>query len=447
MGLTCYLSKLDGTGRVLLGQRVPTSEGSTAQVIVPLNDARTASVRVSMYDPFAMAALGPAYSRLLWVYYKPTILHTAKLVFLGPVHDPVWGYGDAVVTLNAHDPSIWAKKHNHRYGDIVVDRGYTIDGRGMRDLWSSAVPIESQIERGIKHPGVLWGYDDTPRLTRPPTKDYGKDPANSSIAYTSKVDRSKNVYESMTELSQVAGLETGVGGPDWDLLPLDVKDKSSYYSREDGVRRDRASRPEQVGANIWYAQLDTYINKGRELFQTVQFQYGFGMDNLDDIEINNDGDQEVNYSVVAYPGGESNKRDTTHRARYHNEPAWLDHGIIQNWVSSSNPDPEAVLKLKAKSFVDAYGWAPNFVNVRVRPDSYFKPEDGPRKYAFFDFEHGDRVRVGAKRGYAKFFVNGQPTNYANARVTQVQLSDDENGQTTQFVEMVPSMVVDSEEET
>lgn len=422
--LKTYITDL--IGNVLAKpKRIPAKGGGNqTQVTVPLCDSRTATTRVSLWDSTTMGVVKPL-SRMLKVYWIPTPAHTPKLIFWGVILKPTYDFSEGTCTIQAHDQSIWAKKNYHRYGDIVVDKGYTIDGRGIRNLFLSALPLDSQIDRGVKHPGVLWGYDNT---TRKPFPAKIEEPTVSE-ALAALATRGQNVYESITALSEQ------VYGPEWDFRPLDIDDQGTTAARGTPGYPEQArdSRPAVLGTNQWYAQLDTYVRKGTDKSATVKLQWGYGAENLSNVIIEPDGDQEKNYAVVVAPGGEEGRRDAKNRALEHDEMSWRDHGIYQTWVSSQSDDPLGVLKDKARAYVDAYNWAPVLTQVTVKKGSK------ARFFPFFDFEHGDEVTVGAKLADVKWHVKNVASREITGRVTNIILTEDAEGQVTPDLEIVPTI--------
>jgi hypothetical protein len=109
----------------LAGQRArPSGDYTDLEVVDPLNDARTARLKVSLYDP-AVALLKPLARGLKIVYGD-------ALIFNGIQVSLSFDYAAGTVEIIAHDPTIKLKQGYHRYGDEVVDKGYPIDGIGMR---------------------------------------------------------------------------------------------------------------------------------------------------------------------------------------------------------------------------------------------------------------------------------------------------------------------------
>jgi hypothetical protein len=385
------------------------------EVACPLSDSRTAKLTLPMASPIIRAGHGRALDRMLKVTYVPFDAEHGDddyLVFWGVILTPNYNFSDGTVELNAHDPSIWWKKNNHRYGDYVVDEGYPIDGRGFRLLIESALPLPQQLARGVPHPGIYWGWNDVPNQGPKPA-----DPANPAPgdgAY-SVVQRGQQVWETVTQLCGQ------VDGPEWDLLPVDARHQRYIRDADTGTRSYAG-----VGAG-YYVQLNTYEEKLVDRRASVAWHYGIGSQNLSELEWTPDGNAVVNYAVEVFPGGQSRRQDTQRRALWHNEASWLKYGIYEKWESSNAKDfDKRVLLAKAKAWVQAYNEPPSFFTATAQPEGSARAAP----HAFMrDFELGDLMTVAGQR-------DGTVMT-AVARCQKVTLTCDEKGLVTPVIEFVP----------
>jgi hypothetical protein len=317
------------------------------EVVIPLNDSRTARTTISLHD-VAAAQVTPL-DRLLKVYYG------SLLVFWGYILNPIWDAAAGTVEINAHDPTIKLKHHFHRYGDTVVENVVPVNGTGMRNILLSAAPTLAQQGRGVLSHGIEFGTDTT--------TDHGVNRV--------PIERGTNVWESLLSLSESAI------GPDFEFVPDDTLDPHAY---------------------VVFNTADTL---GTDITDDVVFHYGFGVDNLENFVYSPDGDAVRNYMVVVPPGGTTDSTDTR-RALSHSEASWLQYGIYQGWESSGQRDVDpAYLQQIADAWVDAYAEVPKFFQIDPKPDHPRVPVYGS------DFNVGDTIRAAVKQGQLAQEVEGR----------------------------------------
>lgn len=358
---------------------------TNGEVRDPLNDSRTARLVLSVHDPAAVEVR--PLDRSLKVLYGD------HLAFHGIILQAETDYTAGTVTINAIDPSLRLKRQYHRYGDLVVDLNYPVDGRGLRMLVASTRNSEAQRARGVPSNHILRGLDTTTHQAAP-----------SEGGIWRRAERGSNVWETIINLSQT------LGGPDFRLRPIDRENP--------GVYNGGAAPP--AGFMV---ELDTADKLGDDLTETIAFEQGFGTNNSEIVHTP-DGDVVRNYWVQVYPGGERGRADANRKALYHDEASWLKYGIFQGWESSGQRDSKEVLQAKAKAWVDAYKEVPDFVQVTPRIDVPGVPIYGP------DYLVGDLVRVRARAGYRQVSVDGR---IISATVRQL----DASGNSRVELEVVP----------
>jgi hypothetical protein len=362
-----------------------------------LNDARTARLKVSLYDP--AAALLKPLARGLKVLYGDALIFNGIQVSLS------FDYAAGTVEIIAHDPTIKLKQGYHRYGDEVVDRGYPIDGIGMRMLIESSIPIEPQVDRDIPGSHILWGQDDTPHQA-----PRGQNNADGNPSMWRHITRGDNIWDSLRNVQQT------LVGPDFRFRPVDAD--------HPGVQG--------IPPAGFMVEFDTYELLQTDRTEQVVFQHGFGTDNAENVVHEPDGASCRNYMVVVFPGGERGRTDDAHRALAHNEASWHEIGIYQGWESATQQDTADVLLEKAKAYVKAYAVPPNFFTVTPRIDSEVVPQ-----YAR-DYFVGDLIRAQARKGYSEIDLTGR---ILSAAVRQ----EDASGNTRVDLECVPNIDPDLEE--
>jgi hypothetical protein len=344
------------------------------EVTWPLNDSRLASVVVSIYND-ALQHVRPL-DRILTIEYGPFLL------FKGYVVKPVWSAASKTVQINAHDATLKLKHHYHRFGDPVVDDGFPADGVGFRMLLESSVPIAAQLTRGIPNNGILDGTDTVPEQGPKPS-----DPSAPDAPLWGKIDRGRNVWDSLVTLTQSAV------GFDFDFEPIDK------------------AHPPVSGTHTpgFLAQIHTRPRVGVDRTGEVVFHYGFGADTAEDLTYEPDGDVVRNYWVEVNPGGEKNEGDDINKALVHDETSWLRYGIYGGWESAGQKWPKAVLVERAKQWVASYAYPPDFFTVDPKPDA----EGVPLLLA--DYVVGDTISAAARVGQLNVELTGR---VIEARVTQ-----------------------------
>lgn len=320
-----------------------------AEVNIPINDARTARVKISLYDPLVQEVI--AYMRMLRIYYGST------LVFWGPITEPQFQLGDATCSIAAVDPSIRLQNHFIRYGDDAEKKTETngfdgkvpVDYRGMRMIRDAANNTPEQDLRAVPPLGILNGSANTPQ--GPPRLTF---------------ERSMNVWDAMKEVADHDP------GPDFQLRPSTA----------------------ELGA---YCFLDCFNKQGTDRSATVIFQGGWGLDNLDDMTYTPGGKLITHAHVLSSDG--LMRVTTTDIASSH------DRGVYVEWEATDYPvtdlDDIDVLAERGAVWIDAYGVPPDYHTITPRLNS---------GYVYgTSYGIGDYVSSSIRRGYLNKDMTGRVT--------------------------------------
>jgi hypothetical protein len=389
------------------------------EVIIPLNETRTAKLTLSIYNPVLMKhgmSLVAPMSRLIRIRYN------GYLVFWGRILLPTWKGEEAKVELSCIDSSVMYKKHYHTYGCQAVDVGYFVDGTGMFCLAESVEPLQTQKSPRLGA-GVYFGIDHTThQIHVKPIGDLEPDADQGSFR---KVARGDQIWESMVNLSQIEGPPVHEGGipvlgPDFELQPVDEETEQTTYNRTAKTYGTRAWTP------YFHAQLNVYDKQGEDKSGTIIWHYGWGRNNLRDCEYAPNGDEIKNYAVAVNPGGPSSSSDFTSRAGAHNPKSWEEYGILGAWITAGQVDPLSILQAAADATVEAYAWPLEAIVIYPKREGELS---GNVLYTYMkDYKVGDIIKASLRKGALNFA--------GSARVIQVTLKQVENGTSEEAIEEV-----------
>lgn len=336
------LTDIDGTDLGLL------TRYAGLEIDVPLNDSRTGNITISMYDP--ISRLIRPIDRMIKVYLSDY----PEPVFWGHIVQPVKDYAAGTITCSLHDPTIKLKHNFHRFGDIVVDAGYPIDGTGVMQLIESAIPY---VGSSVKPLGIDWG-----------TAVGNFQPPGSLLR--GKCERGENIWDSLQKLVQKAV------GPDIEFEPLDNLGTGYFCVVNSGAKPDDPGGGESMS---------------RDLHEDVKFIYGINAENLIPQP---DGNAMRNYYVAVNPGGEKARHDPDNKALYHNSASWNQYGIFEGWESVGEKVSHDTLLSDARAWVTAYAYPPNYFQVVPKASA----DNVPRWPN--DFKVGDFIgAAGSKAGH------------------------------------------------
>lgn len=365
------------------------SDPAAANVEIPLNDSRRASVTVSVYDEIVADVLGHSYARCLKVHYH------GELIFWGPIKLNEVTFGDDdTVTFNAVDPSLRLIRHYLRRGDLDGDLNaanqdratVTIDHNGLRLLRDAALNIPEQTTRGVPDLGIIDGFND---FAASPDDLMG-------------VQRGDQVWNAMLMLS--ASL-----GPDFELEPID-------------------------DTPLAYARLNTFTTQGIDRSSSVQLHYALGLANLDDLSWTEGEEYTTHVHVL--------DRNLKYRVTPANLDTSAQTGPYVDW-DPTDYDADAIVQADAERVLLAYGQdiliAYSHPLIKAQPVLPIETDDAPRYLR--DFAVGDIVGLAGKKGHATL-------PEGDYRIVKVTISQEPDDQTRTGLDVVSSFAptLDSEED-
>lgn len=334
-----------------------------AEVFIPLNDSRTASVELPISDTYGGNDSGIDHvlpmNRCLKIRYRD------RLVFWGPITQPEWNLKAGTVKVNAHDPTIFAKNHFFENTDYVFmfPTEVTIDGFGA---WNIMRAVSDDLG-GAAFPGIVMG--DVDSYSAPPSTD-GK--------FTG-IEVNDNVWDTFQELSEIApyaAVDDGGSfnsGPDFEFEPFDEEyDPFAQWG---------------AGAMV---QLNTYEEKGIDRTETdgYRFHYGWGLMNLDNFEYMPDGSAMRNRFKVG-------TRALTVQKVAGNAGTY---GIMEGFEARDTDNIQQAKNYAAWQIL-AYGSPPNFLKITLNPEGgqLGSAPGVPPRYGS-GYVVGDRIGIVAKKG-------------------------------------------------
>lgn len=366
------------------------------QVEIPLNDQRTAKVTISVYDPACQDIL--PLERFLHVRYL------GKVVFWGPMTDPVWDVTDGTVTINALGAEWRSSKAFVREGDtingVVVGNSDTdpdgtvgvdcpITSDGMWDIVSTSFNTDEQAARGVPDIGIDRGL----------TGDGGS-------TETIKVSRGDETFGTVQKFGEA------LLGPDFSFEPQDMLDGGWAGN---------------------YVKFNTFDKKGADKTGVLRLQYNWGQNNLDGYQETPSGTAVVTHAHRLSADGKNRgtAAATGPSARF---GVYVDWDAIEgNPAGDTEDDKDAVLAGIGKVTVEDYGEPPAFITIVPK----LAIDGQPFLRYGSDYVEGDEVHVSAHKG---FYRRGW-----DARITKVTLSQTNAQRSTlPAIEVVPK-ILDSDD--
>jgi hypothetical protein len=385
--LDASIHRLDGT----MVRRLQNFDG--LEVVIPRNDARTAKLNLSIYDP-NVQSLFPL-KRLLKVRFFDV------LVFFGYIVAPVWKGEDATVEVNCIGPELKLIHHHFNAGDVAVVDGYSIQS-GVDGFWrllEAARIMGSQRRRGIPDVQIGEGQDLTP--------------ADLDAELTHHAKRGEEVWATMTAMAALAK------APDFAVEPVDANhDPTGSYAHAWPRNAPKPIAELNVPGFDPNQPDGSALDQGSRKEDRIIFNYGFGLDNLEDFTYQPDGDAMRNWAVV-YPEGRTT-------STWKNERSWRQYGIYDEWVQNdAKRTGDAVRDAIAKGVLYAYSYPPDYFQIEPAPEGSVRPSGArvEQTYRFYrDFIVGDYIRAVARKGYMDEDLVG--------RIEKVTLSQQDAQDTT-----------------
>jgi hypothetical protein len=361
-GLEFHVTGIMGFGDTSAPYYGRLADPQAGEVVIPLNDSRTASVTVSAFDPVVetLAALTQVpYAVHLKAYYN------GHLVFWGPIKVRSGDFVAGTVRFDAVDMSLRLIKHFIREGDV------TLEGTVDATTGEGSLPIS--------HTGMRLLRDAGETTSLPPLGiDDGTNDFAPSTVGVMGVRRGDQVWNTWLQMSQTLG-------PDFELEP-----------RDDG--------------DGYYAQLNTFTRQGTDKSGAVQFHHGTGRQNLEALSFV-EGEEYTNLAHVL-------DKDLKYRETRTNASALVRTGPYIAWDATdfdtshtSEADSRAVLDAHGDDILAAYSVPLIALNLTLFADT----DDG---YHYLDdYAVGDTIGVAGKAGFLEL-------PEAPYRVTRVTLSQD-----------------------
>lgn len=349
------------------------------EVYIPLDDMRTAQVTVSLFDPIAAAvARGTSYARMLRAYYR------GQPVYWGAINQRKVNYKAGTMTLSSSDRLLSLVRHFLRRGDAASfpmlltgpndEANIDINAIGMRLLRDAGVNTIEQTARDMPDLGIINGDDDGTEY-----------PDGLQIG----VKRGDQITNTMRQVSQSLG-------PDFELEPID----------------------DIVGA---YARLNTYGFQGNDVSAAVQFHFGTGLENLEDLE-ETEGIEYVTHVHVL-------DREGRYRVTRANIDASDATGAYVKWEPTEY-DTHGIPADKVEEVLTQYATA--ILKAWSRPLSGYAltlhPGTDEKLQYLRDYRVGDTVGLAGRQGAAE---TDDPV-----RITGVRLKQNVDNQIQPVIEVV-----------
>lgn len=230
-----------------------------------MNEGRTASVTLSMYD--SLVGIVAPYSQALSIWYIRPGEDNRERIFWGTCN-VIEDYAAGTVTLDGQDPSIMLQHHYLRIDDLALNNpqdnkkgNIPLDGRGIALLVSAGNP--GTLPLVLDAVGIpLLGLTTHNHM------------ANRAVIRL-EVERGQEIWATITDIVE------GVAGPDIDLKP--------NQGLNGGLPSGATSQG--FGLGRCYAVLHSYdpwggaTVLGRDLGAVIHFEYGLAQDNASNVRI------------------------------------------------------------------------------------------------------------------------------------------------------------------
>jgi hypothetical protein len=357
------------------------SDPLAGEVVIPLNDSRTASVTVSTRDP-VIEVLEALPQQTHAVFLK--VFYEGNLVFWGPVKVRSPELAAGTVRFDAVDMTLRLINHMLRRGDELADGPLA---QANQD--KGYVPVS---QAGLMMLVAAADTDSFPKLGIVSGTDSFGD-----AVHLIGFERGNPIYTAWQQVADSLG-------PDWSLDPVDTLPQT-------------------------YAALNTFDHQGSDVSALVQLHYGCGHMNLESFSFS-EGEEYVNLVHVL-------DRDNKRQVPVANATALARTGPYIQWGATeyditglSDTDADAVLEAYGQDVIKAYSYPLLTVTVGLAVDT-------PDSLHFgIDFGMGDTVGIAGKDG----FVEVPEAAY---RITRWAATlDGQDGAVRQTLDVIPDRVGD-----
>lgn len=360
------ITDLSGTVQATLAQR------EDLESPVPLNDSRTAAVRIPVEDS-AAAEVKPL-DRMLRIYYRQS--DNPDPIFWGVIQDPDWAAAPGFVTVHAQDQWERLMRAQARYGDTVVGASTDphppdspTDYTTIRNLIAAAENTAAQALAGFPDLGI---------------KRTGTGTSNSAVAggtSTVQIERGAQIAQKIQEVMRAAP------GTDVQLYP------------KTGLGASASGTP-------YYVALRTFAQQGTDLSASLTFRFQdpddpLNPNNLDDANLTPKGSLIRNHqtSIVQGDGTTPGIRVLASHAG-----SFAQYGPRSGWDNPSGGNTKQMsadaLEGHAISVLERYAHPPHFITLTAKPESAVGTNPNPQWLR--DFDVGDLVSVYVKKANLDF---------------------------------------------
>lgn len=314
-------------------------------------------------------------------------------VFWGPILDPEWDGEEAdKVTFRCYSQKKRYEAHFLRAGDLIWSGD--VNGITEADKWKAMVPIDYRGIRLIRDAVEVSATQDYAPLglrNGPNTA-----PTSSQLMELERGQQCRRAEEELLSSSFA---------PEVLEVPLKINEDPPYY-----------------------AELQTALKLGSDKTQDIILQGGYGLNNLEGIKFNPGGKIVTHAHVL--------DRSGKHRETRVNVASGRKNGVWVDWVNVdfavTDAQQDAVLgDGVAQTIIDHYGVPPNFATITFKADDEIF--GGGRKFWLEDFEHGDYITAGYKKGHLHL-----PQSIYRIISTGLKQEDQESG-VKQRVSIVPEV--------
>ena len=328
-------------GEPLAGGTITTpSKAAASKSRDPLNDSRTATVTVSVYDKAAQHAR--ALDRVLSVTYGP------YLVFKGQILQVSTDFAAGTVPDQCAGPQPSASNTTTTgYGDRAVNVGYPIDGLGMRRLIESAIPTQSELAAASPRTASCGARTPSPTPARNPRTSSNPEAGD---GLWRNVERGANVWETVrTSPKPSAAPNSGCGPIDRDP----PRRRPRRHCRPGSTAKSTPTNsPAKCPTRRWWCSSTAPASTTPKTSPT-----------------NPTGTWSATGSGKSARAAKKTGPDHSAGVTAQKKGSQEDFGLMEGWESSGQDDSMDVLARRRRRWSTSYGRPPDYFSVTPRIDA------------------------------------------------------------------------------